>query len=975
MTVTFLGLNLEVNSSSWHLPGDSDAPERDLRSFPVWGLPGSAMRVLTRFLTLSMGPWSQTHCDVPDWCRAADKTIRVSAPMLSRRSGFSGYCPSRLWFWGGTSHFARLGYLGAKGRTRYGNGEKGDQWMQSEVKERVASELNVELGDFVGYKLRFDECTSSKTRIKFVTEGTLIRELASDRELNQYSAIILDEAHERTIHTNKVSKFFCDCTVINVPGRLFPVETSYSDEQPDCYLKSALDKAIEIHSGAPEGDVLIFLPGKDDIQELIEKLIEKLEMFAKEFDMDAQVLPLYGSLTPRHQASLPSFYTFTASPPNCRRFIVSTNIAETSITVPGIRYVIDSGFMKQKEYNASTGISFLNIVPVSKGQAKQRAGRAGRLRSGRCFRLYTLDFYLDTLPDDAVPEIQRSPITSSVLFLKSLQLDVKNFGFLDAPSSESVDDALRVLFLIDAIDENRTLTTIGKHMAELPLEPPLARFLLEAAESGCLHQAVPLAAMLSVEGSFFHQKSINTASSPLPNGSGWGDHIQFLQIYEQWAQNQYSLDWCEKYNLPVGGMGYACLIHQHLLKAVMKFAKVNFTEQNNLATDYSKIRRCLCVGYASQLAERMLYHNGYMPIGKSDLFRVHPSSVLRPVAGRELPEYVVFHELIFTSQTYMRTVCRVENDWATPVMEKFKNINLEQLRIGCKQSRNFAWSEEQKKAATDRFNLRYKGKSDGYHPWLDPAPLPPVIKGLKVPKSSSSTEKGNIHITKSVSSEMQCNSDRAWSDAEEGDIVSSSFDVVGGYEETSIQKKKEAQVIKRQVHSNGTRMTLPQSKKLSQRISDNAIWEDQQLLKSGVARGTELQTDYDNEEERRVTLLVHDAKPPFLDGRIVFTKQADPIIPLKDPTSDMAKISRKGSNLVREVHEKQSMDKSRQRFWELPGSKLGNILGVEKSAEQFDADTSLVGEHGEVDFKGDAKFAKHMKKELAHVLVGAQKEA
>ncbi|PKI35665.1 hypothetical protein CRG98_043936 [Punica granatum] len=152
-------------------------------------------------------------------------------------------------------------------------------------------------------------------------------------------------------------------------------------------------------------------------------------------------------------------------------------------------------------------------------------------------------------------------------------------------------------------------------------------------------------------------------------------------------------------------------------------------------------------------------------------------------------------------------------------------------------------------------------------------------------------------------------------------------------------------------------MTLAQSKKLSQRTADNAQWEDRQLLNSGA-----VQTDFDDDEECKVILLVHDTKPPFLDGRVVFTKQAEPVMPIKDPTSDMAIISRKGSALVREIHEKQSMNKSRQRFWELAGSKLGDILGVEKTAEQIDADTAVVGEHGEVDFKEEAKFAQHMKK-------------
>nr|GME11287.1 pre-mRNA-splicing factor ATP-dependent RNA helicase DEAH7 [Ipomoea batatas] len=198
----------------------------------------------------------------------------------------------------------------------------------------------------------------------------------------------------------------------------------------------------------------------------------------------------------------------------------------------------------------------------------------------------------------------------------------------------------------------------------------------------------------------------------------------------------------------------------------------------------------------------------------------------------------------------------------------------------------------------------------------------------------SEDDNQGMEITESMRLEMEYNSDRAWYDREEGSTV---FDTDRSSlflgDEASFQKK-EAELAKRLTRKDGTKMSLAQSKKLSQLTADNAQWEDRQLLRSGAVKGTEVQTEFDDEDERKVILLVHDTKPPFLDGRIVFTKQAEPVMPIKDPTSDMAIISRKGSVLVREIHEKQSMHKSRQRFWELAGSKLGDILGVEKTAEQ-----------------------------------------
>ncbi|KAK4842025.1 hypothetical protein QYF36_014434 [Acer negundo] len=267
-------------------------------------------------------------------------------------------------------------------------------------------------------------------------------------------------------------------------------------------------------------------------------------------------------------------------------------------------------------------------------------------------------------------------------------------------------------------------------------------------------------------------------------------------------------------------------------------------------------------------------------------------------------------------------------------------------------------------------------------PWDHVSPSPVSIRaaGSSVRSSSSSgyswrshqltftaetsqsfeDEEHNHEITESMRLEMEYNADRDWYDREEGSTM---FDASSSFlgDDASYQKK-EVELAKRLVRKDGSKMSLSHSKKLSQMTADNNQWEERQLSRSGVVRGNELQTEFDDEEECKVILLVHDTKPPFLDGRIVFTKQAEPIMPLKDPTSDMAIISRKGSNLVREIREKQSMNKSRQRFWELAGSKLGNILGVEKTAKQVDADTAVVGEDGEIDFKEEAKFSQHMKK-------------
>ncbi|CAI9116556.1 OLC1v1017738C1 [Oldenlandia corymbosa var. corymbosa] len=596
---------------------------------------------------------------------------------------------------------------------------------------RVAQELGVQLGEEVGYAIRFEDRTSASTRIKYLTDGVLLRESLSNPELSQYSVIILDEAHERSLNTDillglmkrlirlrasnlkvlitsatldgdKVSRFFSSCPILNVPGKLFPVEILHSSEPPKSYLDACLKMAIDIHVKEPEGDILIFMTGQDDIEKLVRKLEERIQGLEEGSCMDAIVLPLHGSLPPEFYWLLKFgllFFVrvFSRPPPNCRRFIVATNIAETSLTVDGVVYVIDSGYVKQRHYNPSTGMYSLDVVQISKVQANQRAGRAGRTRPGKCFRLYPSIVYQDDFLDVTIPEIQRSSLAGSVLYLKSLDLpdiDILKFDFLDPPSSESLEDALKQLFLIDAIDEHGSITSLGRTMAELPLEPSLSRTLLEANDCGCLSQALTVVAMLSAETSLlpgpsksFDKKRKHTPSN-LPDGYGLGDHIQLLQIYEQWHQTEYNLDWCKDNNLQVRGMLFVKDVRKQLSQIMLRSAKESLEVQTmkrwrTNEQEYKNLRKSLCVGYANQLAERMLRHNGYQTLGfKSQLVQVHPSSVLKTDDDGMLPNYVVYHELIATSRPYMRNVCAVEMSWVLPIIRKLENLNIKKLSGG-----------------------------------------------------------------------------------------------------------------------------------------------------------------------------------------------------------------------------------------------------------------------------------------------------
>lgn len=592
------------------------------------------------------------------------------------------------------------------------------------VARRVAQELGVRLGEEVGYAIRFEDRTSERTLIKYLTDGVLLRESLSNPDLNEYSVIILDEAHERSLNTDillglvkrlvnlrasklkilitsatldgeKVSKFFSNCPTLNVPGKLYPVEILHSKERPTSYLESALKTAIDIHVQEPEGDVLIFMTGQDDIEKLVSKLEDKVRSLDEGSCMDAVILPLHGSLPPEMQVRV-----FSPPPPNCRRFIVSTNIAETSLTVDGVVYVIDGGYVKQRQYNPSSGMYSLDVVQISKVQANQRAGRAGRTRPGKCYRLYPSTVYHDEFLDVTVPEIQRSSLTGSVLYLKSLDLsdiNVLKFDFLDPPSSESLEDALKQLYLIDAIDENGSITSVGRTMAELPLEPSLSRMLMEANEYGCLSQALTVAAMLSAETTLLPGRSKSTEKKrkhtplELPDGSGWGDHIQLLQIYKCWDEYDYDVNWVKDNGLQVRGMMFVKDVRKQLCQIMQKIAKGSLDVPANhrwkeSRQDFRKLRKALCVGYANQLAERMIHHNGYRTLGfKPQLVQVHPASVLKTDEEGLLPNYVVYHELIATSRPYMRDVCAVEMQWVMPILKKLEKIDINKLSGGVGQ--------------------------------------------------------------------------------------------------------------------------------------------------------------------------------------------------------------------------------------------------------------------------------------------------
>ncbi|RHY79227.1 hypothetical protein DYB30_006562 [Aphanomyces astaci] len=446
--------------------------------------------------------------------------------------------------------------------------------------ELEASGLSVHA---VGYTIRFDDHTSASTKIKFMTDGILVRECLQDPLLSSYSIIMLDEAHERSIHTDilfgllqsilakrsdlkllvtsatldaaKFSAFFHNCPVVQIPGRSFPVDIYHSKQHQimgksgplSTYIQSAVDTTLQIHMHEPDGHILVFLTGQKEIEDACALIHKRLEQLADEQRNSLPhllVLPLYGALSSDKQRRI--FSSCGAS----RKVIVCTNIAETSLTVDGVKYVVDAGFTKQK---------------VS---AQQRAGRAGRTSAGKCYRLYSKQSYA-TMFTETIPEIQRSNLANTILYLKVLGIDdVVGFGYLDPPDEHAILDALHQLYTLGAMDERGNVTGTGTEMAQFPLEPRLARVLLEAMRLDCADDITRVVAMLTVENVMVPFQGKQRDGPTLERfRHAKGDHLTLLH---QWEVQLNRPRWCDDHGLHMRAFQTASNVQKQLQELVDK---------------------------------------------------------------------------------------------------------------------------------------------------------------------------------------------------------------------------------------------------------------------------------------------------------------------------------------------------------------------------------------------------------------------
>uniref|UniRef100_A0A667ILH0 RNA helicase n=1 Tax=Lynx canadensis TaxID=61383 RepID=A0A667ILH0_LYNCA len=565
----------------------------------------------------------------------------------------------------------------------------------------------------------------AETAIKYMTDGCLLKHILGDPNLTKFSVIILDEAHERTLTTDilfgllkklfqekspnrkehlkvvvmsatmelaKLSAFFGNCPIFDIPGRLYPVREKFCnligprDRENTAYIQAIVKVTMDIHLNEMAGDILVFLTGQFEIEKSCELLFQMAE--SVDYDYDVQdttldgllILPCYGSMTTDQQRRI-----FLPPPPGIRKCVISTNISATSLTIDGIRYVVDGGFVKQLNHNPRLGLDILEVVPISKSEALQRSGRAGRTSSGKCFRIYSKDFWNQCMPDHVIPEIKRTSLTSVVLTLKCLAIhDVIRFPYLDPPNERLILEALKQLYQCDAIDRSGHVTRLGLSMVEFPLPPHLTCAVIKAASLDCEDLLLPIAAMLSVENVFIrpvdpeYQKEAEQRHRELAaKAGGFNDFATLAVIFEQCKSSGAPASWCQHW------IHWRCLFSAFRVEAQLRELIRKLKQQSDFPREtfegpkHEVLRRCLCAGYFKNVARRSVGRTFCTMDGRGSPVHIHPSSALHEQETKL--EWIIFHEVLVTTKVYARIVCPIRYEWVRDLLPKLHEFNAHDL--------------------------------------------------------------------------------------------------------------------------------------------------------------------------------------------------------------------------------------------------------------------------------------------------------
>ncbi|KAJ6509009.1 pre-mRNA splicing factor [Mycena sanguinolenta] len=576
------------------------------------------------------------------------------------------------------------------------------------VAARVAEEMGTKVGYEVGYSIRFEDCTSDKTVLKYMTDGMLLREFLTEPDLAGYSALIIDEAHERTLSTDilfalvkdiarfrpemrllissatldaeKFSEYFDNAPTFYVPGRQFAVDIHYTPQPEANYLHAAITTVFQIHTTQPKGDILVFLTGQEEIEACHENLQETSRALGNKI-AELIICPIYANLPSEMQAKI-----FEPTPEGARKVVLATNIAETSITIDGVVFVIDPGFVKQNSYNPRTGMSSLVVVPCSRASANQRAGRAGRVGPGKAFRLYTKWAFANELEANTVPEIQRTNLGMTVLLLKSLGInDLIGFEFLDPPPGETLMRALELLYALGALNDRGELTKLGRRMAEFPVDPMLSKAIISSEKYVCTDEVLTIISMLSESGSLFYRpkdKKLHADQARQNFVRPGGDHFTLLNIWEQWAETNYSQQFCYEQFLQFKSISRARDIRDQLAGLCERVEVV--VQSNPNSNDIMPVQKALTSGYFYNTAQLQKSGDSYRTLKTNHTVYIHPSSSL--FQFQPPVKTVLYYELVMTSKSYMRQVMEIKPAWLLEVAPHyFKAADLEQLATGDKK--------------------------------------------------------------------------------------------------------------------------------------------------------------------------------------------------------------------------------------------------------------------------------------------------
>lgn len=555
------------------------------------------------------------------------------------------------------------------------------------VAKRVAEEYGCALGEQVGYSIRFEDVTSKETIIKYMTDGMLMREYLADNDLNRYSALMLDEAHERTIHTDvlfgllkdlcrrrpdlkiivtsatldaeKFSTYFFQSPIFTIPGRTFPVEILYTKEAESDYLDAAMITVMQIHLSEPAGDILVFLTGQEEIDVCCETLFNRMQALG-DLAPELIILPVYSSLPSEMQSRI-----FEPAPQGARKCVVATNIAEASLTIDGIFYVIDPGMAKMKAFNPKIGMDSLVVTPISQASARQRAGRAGRTGPGKCYRLYTEQAYKTEMLATNIPEIQRTNLGNVVLQLKAMGInDLLGFDFMDPPPVATMVGAMESLHALGALDDEGLLTRLGRKMAEFPLEPNLSKMLILSVDLGCSEEILIITSMLSVENPFYRprDKQAQADMRKAKFHQAEGDHLTLLAVYRGWEASKFSNPWCFENFVQARSMKRAQDVRKQLV-TIMDRYKLDLLSAGK---NYKLICKAITAGFFTHAAKKDP-QEGFRTLVDQNPVYIHPSSAL----FNKNPEYVIYHELVLTSKEYMRNVMEIDPKWLVELAPAF----------------------------------------------------------------------------------------------------------------------------------------------------------------------------------------------------------------------------------------------------------------------------------------------------------------